>query len=51
MAQKQKKQSLTPQTIMDEFLTAWRSQAMFAGIDLDVFTHIAAGKRTAKEVA
>ncbi len=36
---------------MDEFLTGWRSQAMFAGIDLDVFTHIAAGRRTAKEVA
>jgi 3-hydroxy-5-methyl-1-naphthoate 3-O-methyltransferase len=51
MARKQKKQSLTPQTIMDEFLTGWRAQAMFSGIDLDVFTHIAAGKRTAKEVA
>jgi 2-polyprenyl-3-methyl-5-hydroxy-6-metoxy-1,4-benzoquinol methylase len=51
MARKQKKQSLTPQTIMDEFLTGWRTQAMFAGIDLDIFTHIAAGKRTAKDVA
>jgi SAM-dependent methyltransferase len=51
MARKQKKQSLTPEPIMNEFLAGWRYQAMLAGIDLDVFTHIAAGKRTAKEVA
>jgi len=51
MARKQKKSPLTPEAIMDEFIAGWRSQAMFSAVELDVFTRLAAGKRTAKEIA
>jgi 2-polyprenyl-3-methyl-5-hydroxy-6-metoxy-1,4-benzoquinol methylase len=46
-----KKPSLSPAVIMDDLMGAWRSRALVAAVELDVFTHIAAGKRTVKEVA
>ncbi len=42
---------LTPQQIMDDFWGAWKTQTLIAGIELDLFTHLAEGKRTAKEIA
>ena len=51
MTRKTKKAALSPQVIMDELTGGWRAQTLSAGIELDVFSHIAAGKRTAKEVA
>ncbi len=50
--------SLTPQQIMEDFWGAWKTQALIAGIELDLFAHIATGKprrrrgkRTAGEIA
>jgi len=51
MARKSAKASLSPAAIMDDLTGAWRSRAVVAGIELNVFDHIAKGKRTAKEVA
>jgi ubiquinone/menaquinone biosynthesis C-methylase UbiE len=42
---------LRPQQIVDDLWAAWRTQALIAGIELDVFTHVACGKRTAKDIA
>jgi SAM-dependent methyltransferase len=36
---------------MEDLMGAWRSRALVAAVELDVFTHIAAGNRTVKEVA
>jgi ubiquinone/menaquinone biosynthesis C-methylase UbiE len=51
MARKTAKASLSPAAIMEDLTGAWRSRALVAGVELDVFDHIAKGKRTAKEVA
>jgi len=51
MPRKPKKTALSPAMIMDDLMGAWRSRALVAAVELDVFTHIAAGKRTVKEVA
>ncbi len=51
MAQNLNNTDVTPQPIMEDLWAAWRTQALIAGVELDVFTHIAAGKRTAKEIA
>jgi ubiquinone/menaquinone biosynthesis C-methylase UbiE len=51
MARKAKKAVLSPNVIMEELTGGWRAQTLSAGIELDVFSRIAAGKRTAKEVA
>ncbi len=36
---------------MEDLTGGWRSQTLVAGAELDVFGHIAAGKRTAGEIA
>jgi ubiquinone/menaquinone biosynthesis C-methylase UbiE len=41
----------TPQQIIQDLWGARAAQALVASVELDVFTHIADGKRTAKEVA
>jgi ubiquinone/menaquinone biosynthesis C-methylase UbiE len=40
-----------PQQIIEHLWAARAAQTLVAGIELDVFTHIDSGKRTAKEVA
>jgi 2-polyprenyl-3-methyl-5-hydroxy-6-metoxy-1,4-benzoquinol methylase len=42
---------LSPAVIMQDITGAWRSRALVAAVELDVFSHIADGKRTAKDVA
>jgi len=51
MAQETNQSDLTPKQITEDLWAAWKTQALVAGIELDVFTHISEGKRTAKEVA
>jgi SAM-dependent methyltransferase len=51
MARKKGKAPLSPAMVMEDLTGAWRSRALIAAIELDVFTHIAEGKRTLKEVA
>ena len=42
---------VTPQQIAEDLWGGWRAQTLIAGIELDLFTHMAAGNRTAKEIA
>jgi ubiquinone/menaquinone biosynthesis C-methylase UbiE len=42
---------VTPQQIAEDLWGAWRAQTLIAGIELDLFTHIAAGNRRVKEIA
>jgi ubiquinone/menaquinone biosynthesis C-methylase UbiE len=42
---------VSPQRILQDLWMARGAQAIVAGVELDVFTHIAEGKRTAKEIA
>jgi ubiquinone/menaquinone biosynthesis C-methylase UbiE len=42
---------VTPQRIIEDMWAGWRAQTVVAGIELDIFTHIAAGKHTAEEIA
>jgi 3-hydroxy-5-methyl-1-naphthoate 3-O-methyltransferase len=51
MARKTGNAPLSPAVIMEDLTGAWRSRALAAAVELDVFSHIAEGKRTAKEVA
>ena len=51
MARKTARASLSPAMIMEDFSGAWRSRALVAAIELGVFSHIADGKRTTKEIA
>ncbi|HYP27884.1 MAG TPA: methyltransferase [Blastocatellia bacterium] len=51
MAQGTTQPNLTPQQITEDLWAAWKTQALIAGIELGVFTHISEGKRTAKEIA
>ena len=51
MIRKIEKTPPSPAQIMEDLNGAWRSQALAAAVELDVFSHIAAGKRTVKEVA
>lgn len=51
MSQPTTQSHLTPQQIVDDLWGAWKTQTLIAGIELEVFTHVAAGKRTAKEIA
>ncbi len=41
----------TPLRIMEDLWASWRTQALVAGIELGVFTHIAEGSRTPKDIA
>src|SRR5882762_1537174 len=51
MARKTGKAALSPAVIMEDLTGACRSRTLAAGVELDVFSHIAEGKRTAKDVA
>jgi ubiquinone/menaquinone biosynthesis C-methylase UbiE len=51
MARKTGKTLVSSTAIMEDLRGAWRSQALIAAVELDVFSHIAEGKRTLKEVA
>jgi len=51
MAQAAKAAEVTPQQIIEHLWAARAAQALVAGVELDVFTQIAQGKRTAREVA
>src|ERR1700674_5783673 len=51
MARRTEKTPLTPAVIMEDLTGTWRSRALIAGVDLDIFSHIAKGKRTVKEIA
>src|SRR5579885_2552795 len=43
--------NVTPQQIIQDLWAARETQVLVAGVELDVFTHIEEGKRTAKEIA
>jgi ubiquinone/menaquinone biosynthesis C-methylase UbiE len=43
--------NVTPQRIIEDLWAGWRAQALVAGIELDLFTHIAAGEHTVQEIA
>src|ERR1019366_4025373 len=51
IARKTGKTLISPTAVMEDLRGAWRSQALIAAVELDVFSHIAEGKRTVKEVA
>jgi ubiquinone/menaquinone biosynthesis C-methylase UbiE len=51
MTTKTAKTQVTPQKIIEDLWAGWRAQAVVAGIELDLFTHIAAGKQTPREIA
>ena len=51
MAQAAKEMDATPQRILEDIWSARNAQALLASTELDVFTHIAGGKTTAKEIA
>ncbi len=42
---------LSPIRIIEDLWGAWKARALVSGVELDVFTHIAAGKNTAEEIA
>ncbi|HSE84337.1 MAG TPA: methyltransferase [Thermodesulfobacteriota bacterium] len=51
MTKKTNQTSVTPQKIIEDLWMARASQALVAGIELGMFTHISMGRRTAKELA
>ena len=51
MAQAAKQMNLTPERIIQDLWAARHAQVLMAGTDLDVFSHIASGKRSSKEIA
>lgn len=51
MPRKTKKTLLSPAVVMEDLTGAWRARTLVAGVELDVFRQIAAGKRTLKEIA
>ena len=51
MPRKTKKKPLSPAMVMDDLVGVWRSRTLAAGVELEVFRHIAAGKRTVKEIS
>jgi ubiquinone/menaquinone biosynthesis C-methylase UbiE len=51
MPRKTKKTTLSPAMVMEDFLGVWRGQSLTAAVELDVFSQIAAGKRTARDIA
>lgn len=51
MPHKATKTALSPAMVMEDLTGAWRARTLVAGVELDVFRHIAAGKRTANEIA
>ncbi|HEX3036304.1 MAG TPA: class I SAM-dependent methyltransferase, partial [Thermodesulfobacteriota bacterium] len=51
MTREAKETNVTPEKIIEDLWMARASQALVAGIELDLFTHIYAGKKTAEELA
>src|SRR5215210_3687964 len=51
MAQAAPSTEVTPQRIINDLWSARSTLVLVAGVELNVFDHIAAGKRTAKEIA
>jgi len=51
MPRKSRKTPLSPAMVMEDLTGAWRARTLVAGVELDVFSHVAAGKRTVKEIA
>ena len=51
MPRKTKKTPLSPASIMEDIMGTWRAQSLAAAVELDVFSQIAAGKQTVKDIA
>jgi 3-hydroxy-5-methyl-1-naphthoate 3-O-methyltransferase len=51
MPRKTKKTLPSPTVVMEDLTGAWRSRSLVAAVELDVFSQIALGKRTVKEIA
>jgi 3-hydroxy-5-methyl-1-naphthoate 3-O-methyltransferase len=51
MPRKTKKTPLSPAKIMEDLTGGWRARTLVAGVELNVFSQIATGKRTLKEIA
>lgn len=51
MPRKTKYAQLSPAAVMQDLTGAWRTRTLVAGVELGVFSHIAAGKRSVKEIA
>ena len=51
MPRKTMKRLLSPAMVMEDLTGGWTARTLVAGVELDVFAHIRAGKRTAKEIA
>ena len=51
MGHKAGRKAITPRPIFEEMWSHSRTQTLVAGIELDLFTHIAAGKHTPEEIA
>jgi ubiquinone/menaquinone biosynthesis C-methylase UbiE len=51
MTQEATQVNVTPQRIIQDLWAARETQVLVAGVELDVFTHIEGGKRTAKEIS
>jgi ubiquinone/menaquinone biosynthesis C-methylase UbiE len=51
MAQAKTQADVNPQKISEDLFGVWKTQALVTAVELDVFTHISEGRRTAKEVA
>jgi len=51
MPRKAKNAQLSPAAVMQDLTGAWRTRTLVAGVELGVFSQIAAGKRTVKEIA
>lgn len=43
--------NVTPQRIIEDLWAGWRAQTLVAAVELDLFTHIAEGKCTSREIA
>jgi hypothetical protein len=51
MPRKTKTTRLSPTMVMEDLTGAWRARTLVAGVELDVFSHIVAGKRSVKEMS
>ena len=51
MPRKPKKTLLSPVVLLEDLMGAWRSRALVTAVELEIFSHIAAGNRTVKEIA
>ena len=51
MPRKSKMKIPSPAMLMEDLTGGWRARTLVAGVELNVFSHIAAGRRTVKEIA